>query len=149
MIAQNIAYQALLRGHTVLFTSASTLLSDLGERDAWARNQRLRRYVRPQLLAIDEVGYLSYDNMLDKPYAFPLFSLDLILDAAQSGDDPRYAIPHERGALVIRKEALVRAADMSTATCDSAACTGLAHHALNIHPVLFTRGEMKNAEKRE
>jgi DNA replication protein DnaC len=62
MIAQNIAYQALLRGHTVLFTTASALLCDLGERDAWARNQRLRRYVRPQLLAIDEVGYLSYDN---------------------------------------------------------------------------------------
>ena len=63
MIAQNIAYQGLLRGFTVLFTSASTLLTDLAERDtAWARQQRLRRYVRPQLLVIDEVGYLSYDN---------------------------------------------------------------------------------------
>ena len=47
----------------MLFTSASTLLTDLAERDtAWARQQRLRRYVRPQLLVIDEVGYLSYDN---------------------------------------------------------------------------------------
>ena len=44
MIAQNIAYQGLLRGFTVLFTSASTLLTDLAERDtAWARQQRLRR----------------------------------------------------------------------------------------------------------
>jgi DNA replication protein DnaC len=63
MIAQNIAHHALLQGHTVLFVSAGTLLSDLGQRDtAWAREQRLRRYVRPQLLCIDEVGYLSYDN---------------------------------------------------------------------------------------
>jgi DNA replication protein DnaC len=63
MIAQNVAHQALLRGYTVLFTTASTLLADLAERDtAWARQQRLRRYVRPQLLVIDEVGYLSYDN---------------------------------------------------------------------------------------
>jgi DNA replication protein DnaC len=63
MIAQNVGHQALLAGHTVLFSSASALLNDLGERDScWARNQRLRRYVRPQLLLIDEVGYLSYDN---------------------------------------------------------------------------------------
>lgn len=63
MISKNLAYQALLLGHTVLFTTASAMLSDLGSRDtAWARQQRLRRYVRPELLIIDEVGYLSYDN---------------------------------------------------------------------------------------
>jgi DNA replication protein DnaC len=63
MIAQNLAYQALLTGYTALFVTASALLHDLGERETcWARNQRLRRYVRPQLLVIDEVGYLSYDN---------------------------------------------------------------------------------------
>ena len=63
MIAQNLAYEALLLGHTVLFTTASALLSDLGSCDTpRTRNQRLKRYVRPQLLVIDEVGYLSYDN---------------------------------------------------------------------------------------
>jgi DNA replication protein DnaC len=63
MIAQNLAYEALLLGYTVLFTTASALLSDLGACDTpWARNQRLRKYVRPQLLVLDEVGYLSYDN---------------------------------------------------------------------------------------
>lgn len=63
MIAQNLAYQGLLRGMTVLFTTASALLCDLVERDSSrSLQQRLRNYARPQLLVIDEVGYLSYDN---------------------------------------------------------------------------------------
>ena len=63
MIARNLAHQALLRGTTVLFTTASAMLNDLAAQDSAAGLQRrLRRYCRPQLLAIDEVGYLSYDN---------------------------------------------------------------------------------------
>lgn len=63
MLAQNLAHHALLRGHTVLFTSASALLADLTQRDSSHMLQlRLRRYARPQLLIIDELGYLSYDH---------------------------------------------------------------------------------------
>jgi DNA replication protein DnaC len=63
MIANNVAYQALLSGMTVLFTTASSMLADLVQRDgSRALQQRLRVYARPQLLVIDEVGYLSYDN---------------------------------------------------------------------------------------
>jgi DNA replication protein DnaC len=63
MIARNLAYQALLRGHTVRFTSASDMLTDLAaQQTSGALARRLRRYCNPQLLAIDEVGYLSYDN---------------------------------------------------------------------------------------
>ena len=63
MVAQNVGYQALLQGLTVRFTTASALLGDLAQRDSsYALQQRLRHYVRPQLLVIDEVGYLSYDN---------------------------------------------------------------------------------------
>ncbi len=63
MIAKNLAHQALLRGHTVLFTTASAMLNDLAAQDsASGLQRRLRRYCRPQLLVIDEVGYLSYDN---------------------------------------------------------------------------------------
>jgi DNA replication protein DnaC len=63
MIAKNIAYQALLHGMTVLFTTAGSMLGDLAQRDSSrALQQRLRVYARPQLLVIDEVGYLSYDN---------------------------------------------------------------------------------------
>jgi DNA replication protein DnaC len=63
MISKNIAYQALLSGMTVLFTTASSMLADLAQRDSSrALQQRVRVYARPQLLVIDEVGYLSYDN---------------------------------------------------------------------------------------
>ena len=62
-LAQNIAHQALIAGHTVLFTSAGQLLGDLCALDSdSALRRRLRHYARPQLLAIDEVGYLSYSN---------------------------------------------------------------------------------------
>ena len=63
MIAQNIAYQAILQGHTVLFATAGQLLGDLAGLDSdSALRYRLRRYAAPDLLVIDEVGYLSYSN---------------------------------------------------------------------------------------
>lgn len=63
MIAQNLAYQALLAGYTVRFTSASAMLNELAAQDSSRSLQRrLRRYVNPALLVVDEVGYLSYDN---------------------------------------------------------------------------------------
>jgi DNA replication protein DnaC len=62
-IAQNIAHQAVIEGHTVLFTSAGQLLGDLSALDSdSALRRRLRHYASPQLLVIDEVGYLSYSN---------------------------------------------------------------------------------------
>lgn len=62
-LARNIAYQALIHGHTVLFTSAGQLLGDLAALDSdSALRRRLRHYARPDLLVIDEVGYLSYSN---------------------------------------------------------------------------------------
>jgi DNA replication protein DnaC len=62
-LAQNIASQALIAGHTVLFTSAGHLLGDLAALDSdSALRRRLRHYARPDLLVIDEVGYLSYSN---------------------------------------------------------------------------------------
>jgi DNA replication protein DnaC len=63
MIAQNIAHQAVVQGHTVLFASAGQLLGDLAGLDSdSALRTRLRRYAAPDLLVIDEVGYLSYSN---------------------------------------------------------------------------------------
>ncbi len=63
MIAKNLTYQALLRGYTARFASASDMLNDLAaQQTGGALTRRLRRYCNPALLAIDEVGYLSYDN---------------------------------------------------------------------------------------
>lgn len=63
MIAQNIAHQALLKGQSVIFTTAAQLLLDLGAQEsARSLEQRLRHYCnRTSLLIVDEVGYLSYD----------------------------------------------------------------------------------------
>ncbi|MBV9566069.1 MAG: IS21-like element helper ATPase IstB, partial [Bradyrhizobium sp.] len=62
-LACNIAYQAVVHGHTVLFTTAGQMLGDLAAIDSdTALRSRLRHYARPALLYIDEVGYLSYSN---------------------------------------------------------------------------------------
>lgn len=62
MIARNIAHQAVLAGHSVLFVTAAQLLLDLAAQDsARALERRFRHYCRPTLLCIDEIGYLSYD----------------------------------------------------------------------------------------
>jgi DNA replication protein DnaC len=63
MIAKNLAYQAAVAGYSVLFTTAAELLDDLRTEVAQSTFRRkLTRYASPQLLVIDEVGYLSYDH---------------------------------------------------------------------------------------
>ena len=62
MIAQNIAHQAILAGHHVLFTTAAQLLLDLGgQESARGLARRLNYYGQRGLLVLDELGYLSYD----------------------------------------------------------------------------------------
>src|SRR5207344_2304949 len=62
MLLKNLAHQAVLHGATSRFTLASDMLHDLAAQDSTtALARRLRRYTSPTLLAIDEVGYLSYD----------------------------------------------------------------------------------------
>jgi len=63
MIAKNLAHQAILAGATVRFLTASELLNTLVEQDTSSSlNRKLALYTRPQLLVIDELGYLSYDT---------------------------------------------------------------------------------------
>lgn len=63
MIACNLGYQAILAGHTALFVSAGQLLGELTALDSdSALRRRLRHYAAPDLLIIDEVGYLSYSH---------------------------------------------------------------------------------------
>ena len=62
MLLKNLAYQAVLKGCTARFTLASDMLHDLAAQDSsTALARRVRRYTSPALLAVDEVGYLSYD----------------------------------------------------------------------------------------
>jgi DNA replication protein DnaC len=61
MLAKNLVHQAILAGYTGRFTTASAMLNDLASQEsAGALSRRLARYTQPTLLAIDEVGYLSY-----------------------------------------------------------------------------------------
>jgi len=63
MIAQNIAHQSVLKGYTALFTTAAQMLNELASLDSdTALRRRIKHYIKPALLVIDEVGYLSYSN---------------------------------------------------------------------------------------
>lgn len=63
MFASNLGYQAVLAGRTALFVSAGQLLGDLAALDSDSTlRRRLRHYAAPDILLIDEVGYLSYSN---------------------------------------------------------------------------------------
>jgi DNA replication protein DnaC len=62
LLARNIAHEAVLQGHSALFVEASRMLLDLGAQEsARSLERRLRHYAQPDLLCVDEVGYLSYD----------------------------------------------------------------------------------------
>ena len=62
-LAQNLTYEAVKRGATALFLTASEILNDLAAQEGnLSLQRRLRRYCNPQILAIDELGYLSYDQ---------------------------------------------------------------------------------------
>lgn len=62
MIAKNLVHDAILAGHSARFLTAADLILDLTRQEtARALQHRLRSYVRPSLLVIDEVGYLAYD----------------------------------------------------------------------------------------
>ncbi len=63
MCACNLGYQAVLVGRTALFITAAQLLGELAALDSdSALRRRLKHYAAPDLLMIDEVGYLSYSN---------------------------------------------------------------------------------------
>ena len=63
MLAQNLGLTALAQGHTVRFATLAGVLADLLKQESVpALERRMRRYVRPQLLIIDELGYVPCDN---------------------------------------------------------------------------------------
>ncbi len=72
MLAKNVAHEALVRGHTVLFTTAAKMLAELAALDSGTTlRRRMSRYVALDLLVIDEVDNRSYSDR----YADLLFEL--------------------------------------------------------------------------
>lgn len=62
MITRNIAHAAVQAGHSVLFRTAAEMIDDVSRDSPELRRRRIALYTRPNLLCIDEVGYLSYDD---------------------------------------------------------------------------------------
>ena len=58
-----LAYTACLAGHSVLFTTAVDLINSLNAAQKLGRlKMEIRRYVRPSVLLVDELGYLPFDK---------------------------------------------------------------------------------------
>lgn len=63
-IATALGYQACLKNHTVLFSSAIDIVNNLvAAQKAGLLKQELRKYLKPSLLIMDELGYLPIDKI--------------------------------------------------------------------------------------
>jgi DNA replication protein DnaC len=132
MIAQNIAHQAVVAGHSVLFLTAAQMLLDLGgQESARGLDRRLRFYAGISLLIVDEVGYLSFDAR----------NADLLFQVVSR----RY----EKKSLVLTTNLAFQdwPSVFPNATCATALIDRVIHHA----DVLAIEGEsyrLREAEKR-
>jgi DNA replication protein DnaC len=62
-LAQNLGLTALQLGYSVRFTTLAAALADLLKQESVpALERRMRRYTRPDLLILDELGYLPCDS---------------------------------------------------------------------------------------
>jgi DNA replication protein DnaC len=113
MIAKNIAHAAVLAGYSALFRTASDLLADLEGDSPGARRRRFRYYARPDLLVIDECGYLAYDG----------HAADLLFEIVNH----RY----ERNSIVLTPNKAFKEWNtvFPNATCIAALLDRLTHHA--------------------
>jgi DNA replication protein DnaC len=114
MIAKNVAHQAVLAGYSVRCVTAADLLLDLeGPETSRALERRLRGYVKPRLVLVDELGYLAYDNR----------AADLLFQVINR----RY----ERGSLLVTTNLAFKAwhTIFPNAACVTALLDRLTHHA--------------------
>jgi DNA replication protein DnaC len=62
-IAIALGYEACLKGHSVLFTSAIDVINTLNASKSTGRlKQEIRKYAKPALRIVDELGYLPIDK---------------------------------------------------------------------------------------
>lgn len=114
MIAKNVAHQAVLEGYSVRCVTAADLLLDLGGQEtSRALERRLRAYVKPRLMLIDELGYLAYDAR----------AADLLFQVINR----RY----EKGSLLVTTNLAFKAwhTIFPNAACVTALLDRLTHHA--------------------
>jgi DNA replication protein DnaC len=124
MLLKNIAHHAVVQGRTAKCTTASDTLADLAAQDSSsALSRRLRRYVVPKLLCIDEVGYLSYDSR----YADLLFEVvtrrydtgrAILLSTNKVFEEWSEVFPHA-ACVVTRVDRLIHRAEVIEIEADS------------------------------
>lgn len=114
-LASALAYAACLKNHTVLFATAIDLINTLAAAHRQGRmKQELKKYTRPDLLIIDELGFLP----IDKKGADLLFQV--------------ISLRYEQGALVITSNKAFKdwpEIFNNDATLTSAILDRLLHHA--------------------
>jgi len=136
MLAKNLVHQAILAGHSARFLTAADLILDLTSQDtARALHRRLRTYLRPSLIAIDEVGYLAYDA----------HAADLLFQVVSR----RY----EQKSLVVTTNLPFKHWDtvFPNAACAVALIDRLTHHAeiISIEGESYRKREAEQAQKRK
>jgi DNA replication protein DnaC len=61
-LAQNLGQLALQRGKRVRFSTIAAALTDVAKHDGLlAKERRMKRYTQPELLILDELGYVPHD----------------------------------------------------------------------------------------
>jgi DNA replication protein DnaC len=136
MLAKNLVHEAILAGHSARFLTAADLILDLTRQEtARALQHRLRSYLRPSLLAIDEVGYLAYDA----------HAADLLFQVVSR----RY----EQKSIVITTNLSFKQWDtvFPNAACAVALIDRLTHHAeiISIDGESYRKREAEQAQKRK
>jgi DNA replication protein DnaC len=62
-LATALGYAACLEGHSMLFANAINVINQLSAAQKSGRlKSELRKYLRPRLLILDEIGYLPIDQ---------------------------------------------------------------------------------------
>jgi DNA replication protein DnaC len=62
-LAIALGYEACLKGHSVLFASAIDVINTLmAAKSAGRLKQEIKKYAKPTLLILDEIGYLPIDK---------------------------------------------------------------------------------------
>ncbi len=117
-LATALGYAACLKGYTVLFASAVDVVNTLSAAQAAGRmKQELKKYTKPALLILDELGYLP----IDKAGADLLFQV--------------ISLRYEQGAMVITSNRAFKdwpEIFNNDATLTSAILDRLLHHAETI-----------------
>jgi DNA replication protein DnaC len=136
MLAKNLVHQAILAGHSARLVTAADLILDLTSQEtARALQRRLRTYLRPSLIAIDEIGYLAYDA----------HAADLLFQVVSR----RY----EQKSLVVTTNLPFKQWDtvFPNAACAVALIDRLTHHAeiITIEGESYRKREAEQAQKRK